>query len=294
MVEFLKKILAKAGMFVSNCWGWSRKKVKGGRRRFKKMPFVFKAIIVYAMVLAVFVGVFVWRAGRYYPEIPLGKEERLEDMYMLDNLPEELNEEPSEEVIEPKDISDEFIRQGEGLNPQTDGSATGDAATNQEQGNVGDGEIQQIGGGVTVEMPTPEWPVIGSGSEQVAVGFGEYLTAETRSGEFAWMHEGIDVLASEGEEVMAVWAGEVTAVNDPDLAYGSSVLIEHANGYESFYGSIQNMQVHVGQQIEQGAVVGEVGQMAILDSNLEQPYLHFEIRQNGRAKDPLKYLPVSR
>lgn len=99
------------------------------------------------------------------------------------------------------------------------------------------------------------------------------------------MHEGIDIAASTGTPIRAAAAG--TIIHAGWLGgYGNLVVVDHGNGLATAYAHASSILVAVGQQVGQGETVSLVGSTG--DSS--GPHLHFEVRVNGVAVDPLLYL----
>jgi murein DD-endopeptidase MepM/ murein hydrolase activator NlpD len=116
------------------------------------------------------------------------------------------------------------------------------------------------------------WPVNGA----VTSGFG-----------WRWgrMHEGIDIAAPTGTPIWAAAAG--TVIHSGWLGgYGNLVVVDHGNGLATAYAHASAIFVGVGQSVEQGETVSLVGSTG----NSSGPHLHFEVRVNGAAVDPLLYL----
>ena len=116
------------------------------------------------------------------------------------------------------------------------------------------------------------WPVNGT----VVSGFG-----------WRWgrMHEGIDITASSGTPIWAAAAG--TVIHAGWLGgYGNLVVVDHGDGLATAYAHASAILVGVGQQVSQGETVSLVGSTG----NSSGPHLHFEVRVNGVAVDPLLYL----
>lgn len=100
------------------------------------------------------------------------------------------------------------------------------------------------------------------------------------------MHTGIDILADLGTEIKAVNSGVVQRVEE-DSMWGICVVIEHSNGIEShYYGLQQTPNLSIGQEINQGDLVGAVGETAEIES-AQDTHLHFAMKQNGEWIDPL-------
>jgi len=99
-------------------------------------------------------------------------------------------------------------------------------------------------------------------------------------------HDGIDIAAPEGTPILAIESG-VVAYSDRLRGYGNIVIIRHTGGLMSVYAHNQINLVREGEQVERGRVIAKVGRTG----RVTGPHLHFEIRQNNAAQDPLRYLP---
>jgi murein DD-endopeptidase MepM/ murein hydrolase activator NlpD len=106
---------------------------------------------------------------------------------------------------------------------------------------------------------------------------------------FGWrwgrMHEGIDLGAAYGTPIAA--AGSGTVIYAGWLGgYGNLTVIDHGGGLATAYGHQSRIAVSVGQQVAGGEIIGYVGSTG----HSTGPHLHFEVRVNGQAVDPLGYL----
>lgn len=99
-------------------------------------------------------------------------------------------------------------------------------------------------------------------------------------------HPGLDISAAEGSGVYASDQGTVTYAAWSPYCYGNLVVINHANGYETFYAHLSSINVSVGQQVYQGTVIAASGNTGCSSG----PHLHFEVRFNRGRYDPLSYL----
>jgi murein DD-endopeptidase MepM/ murein hydrolase activator NlpD len=99
------------------------------------------------------------------------------------------------------------------------------------------------------------------------------------------LHEGIDISASTGTPIWAAAAGTVIYAGWLG-GYGNLVVVDHGNGLATAYAHASAILVAVGQQVAQGETVSLVGSTG----NSSGPHLHFEVRVNGVAVDPLLYL----
>ena len=98
-------------------------------------------------------------------------------------------------------------------------------------------------------------------------------------------HTGIDIKAEKTTVVKAAEEGTVTAIkNDP--RYGTTVIIEHSDGYETRYANLLTAEfVAVGEKITKGQTIGTIGDTGAFEI-LDEPHLHFEILKNGEYEDP--------
>lgn len=102
-------------------------------------------------------------------------------------------------------------------------------------------------------------------------------------------HDGLDIQAAEGDSVKTAAAGTVTEVVNDELM-GTTVVIEHADGYTTQYSSLQaNPPVSVGQKVSAGDIIGTVGSTAAAESAMG-PHLHFSVSKDGQIVDPSEYV----
>ena len=98
-------------------------------------------------------------------------------------------------------------------------------------------------------------------------------------------HEGLDFMAEVGTPIYAAAGGIVTtAEQTPD--YGKIVKIDHGSGLETRYAHTSLIVVKVGDRVEKGQLIARVGNTG----RSTGAHLHFEVRLNGTALDPRKYL----
>ncbi len=99
-------------------------------------------------------------------------------------------------------------------------------------------------------------------------------------------HDGIDLSCPAGTPVRAVRAGRVLYA-DTLRGYGNLVILEHDAGYATVYAHNQENRVRPGDSVRQGDVIAMVGE----SGETAGPNLHFEVRQDNVARNPLYYLP---
>ncbi len=98
-------------------------------------------------------------------------------------------------------------------------------------------------------------------------------------------HAGLDLAPGYGASVTASMNGVVTHTGRMG-GYGNLVVIRHSNGFQTRYGHLSRIRVKKGRYVSQGQVIGNVGNTG----RSTGPHLHFEIRKNGKAENPLKYI----
>ena len=99
------------------------------------------------------------------------------------------------------------------------------------------------------------------------------------------IHEGLDIAAATGTPIVAAAAGRVI-VSGWSGGYGYLVVVDHGNGIATAYAHNSSLVASVGQQVVQGQLIAYVGNTG----NSFGSHVHFEVRVNGAAVDPLGYL----
>ena len=106
---------------------------------------------------------------------------------------------------------------------------------------------------------------------------------------FGWrwgrMHEGIDIAVGSGTPVVASASGVVIVAGWMG-GYGNLVVVDHGNGISTAYGHNTSVAVGFGQSVAQGQLIAYSGNTG----HSTGPHIHFEVRINGSAVDPLGYL----
>lgn len=104
---------------------------------------------------------------------------------------------------------------------------------------------------------------------------------------FSPWHPGIDVATGLGMPVHPVNNGKVIEVVYGYFGFGHYVAVEHEQGYKSTYGHMGRIFVTVGDEVNTGSIMGEVG----MTGRTTGPHTHLEITKNGQYVDPLTLLP---
>jgi murein DD-endopeptidase MepM/ murein hydrolase activator NlpD len=99
-------------------------------------------------------------------------------------------------------------------------------------------------------------------------------------------HQGIDIAAPIGEPILAPAKGKVIFAGNRTGGYGLTVELDHGYGYITRFAHASRILVRVGQTVERGQSIAEVGATGLVTG----PHLHYEVEVNGRAVDPLNFI----
>ncbi len=96
-------------------------------------------------------------------------------------------------------------------------------------------------------------------------------------------HNGIDIAAPMGTDVLAARDGVVTTI-DYDSGLGLYIIITHSGGYQTVYGHLNEVKVSLNLQVYSAMIIASVGDTGYSTG----PHLHFEIRKEGTSQDPME------
>jgi len=99
------------------------------------------------------------------------------------------------------------------------------------------------------------------------------------------LHQGLDLVSDSDPRVFGAGPGKVTFAGDSG-GYGNMVVVEHDGGIETRYAHLRRITVKEGQMVSTSTQLGVMGNTGFSSG----PHLHFEVRLNGRALDPLPFL----
>jgi murein DD-endopeptidase MepM/ murein hydrolase activator NlpD len=99
------------------------------------------------------------------------------------------------------------------------------------------------------------------------------------------MHWGLDFAAEVGLPIYATGDGVVIRTKISRGGFGKEVLVDHGFGYVTRYGHLDQILVHVGQELKRGSIVGTLGNTG----KSTGPHLHYEVRYFGSARNPKHY-----
>ncbi|HUH45073.1 MAG TPA: M23 family metallopeptidase [Treponemataceae bacterium] len=98
-------------------------------------------------------------------------------------------------------------------------------------------------------------------------------------------HTGIDMVAPLGTSIKASMTGKVAAAGYNQV-YGNYVIVSHSGGYQTLYAHMTTILVKLGQNVNQGSVLGKLGSTGYSTG----PHLHFSVYKNGQLINPLSVL----
>lgn len=140
----------------------------------------------------------------------------------------------------------------------------------------------------------PEAPVKESTPEPVVQN--RYVSPTT--GSFRWpttgpisqgahrYHMALDIAVPFGTPILAADGGLVVEAGWNNTGYGNLVVIDHQNGYHTYYAHLSSFAIQVGATVNQGSLIGQVGSTG----NSTGPHLHFEIRLQNILQNPFNFL----
>lgn len=103
---------------------------------------------------------------------------------------------------------------------------------------------------------------------------------------YRWYHPAIDIANKAAPSILAADSGRVVSVISQRYAYGNHIIIDHGNGFTTLYAHLSSFSVSQGQTVNRGDAIGRMG----CTGRCSGTHLHFEIRKNGVAQNPLSYL----
>ena len=115
---------------------------------------------------------------------------------------------------------------------------------------------------------------------------GVYGSQRILNGKPRWPHYGIDIAADKGTKIKSSATGIVT-MSENDLYYtGGTIIMDHGHGVSTIYSHLEEVMVNVGDQINQGDIIGTVGSTG----RSTGPHLDFRINWFQTRHDPLSVL----
>ncbi len=99
------------------------------------------------------------------------------------------------------------------------------------------------------------------------------------------LHPGVDYTIPEGTRVFATADGVIKSYNIGSAASGKSVVIDHGDGYETYYAHLAKVDIPRSRRVKRGDIIGTSGNTGLSLT----PHLHYEVRYNGEKVDPTNY-----
>lgn len=127
------------------------------------------------------------------------------------------------------------------------------------------------------------WPLKTGGVVTSTFGMRRHPISGRRS-----MHMGIDIAGKHGADIVAMADGLVIFSGRKN-GYGKIVEIRHSNGLETRYAHNSQNLVTEGDLVTKGQVIAKLGSTG----RSTGPHVHFEVRRNGEAMDPMRFLDLS-
>jgi murein DD-endopeptidase MepM/ murein hydrolase activator NlpD len=137
-----------------------------------------------------------------------------------------------------------------------------------------DASASTPGSGSVAGSSKLRWPVAG----KVISGFGPRADGTH--------NDGVNVAAPMGTDVHAAESGVVAYAGDELKGYGNLVLLRHDNGWVTAYAHADEIMVKRGDRIKRGQVIAKAGRTGQVD----QPQVHFELRQGQKPVDPTPFM----
>jgi len=128
------------------------------------------------------------------------------------------------------------------------------------------------------------WPVKG-GVGHISMYYGQ--NENPFSGQW-YIHKGIDISTYRtGDPVVATADGKIVTVSFAN-DFGNYIIIQHNRGFFTRYAHLSSFRVYKGQKVEQGQVIGTIGNTGLTTG----PHLHYEIHLGTDVIDPLQFLNI--
>ena len=102
------------------------------------------------------------------------------------------------------------------------------------------------------------------------------------------VHKGVDIKPQDTLVIESAFAGTVEAVSSSELV-GTEIIINHGNNVKTLYNNLVSSKVNVGDSVDQGQIIGNVGKTVSIESS-EGAHLHFELIVDGKNVNPMDYI----
>ena len=133
---------------------------------------------------------------------------------------------------------------------------------------------------------TPTAPVVSGATRQVAGLTWARPTNGQIFSNFGGTNKGVKYSGTAGQPIYAAADGEVKYSGSGLRGYGNLLIVQHNSKYLTAYGNNATIMVKEGQKVKRGQQIATMG-----DTDATRVQLHFEVRENGTAVDPTKFVP---
>jgi len=268
------------------------------------------SVFLFLMVTGGIVGAFFWYSASYNSarSILVGKDNRLKEVQASLN---DLRDETTQLLQEARNFQEAFTSAFDGLGPDftTPQSSSGDLGSFFNIRETPEGVLQEVDdikrlsaylasvagpvralgamlnsqSALLSEIPSI-WPVK-SGTGHISMFFGQ--NENPFSGQ-QYIHKGIDISTyRSGDPVVTTADGQVVTIEYVS-DFGNYILIRHKHGYYTRYAHLLSSRVRVGQRVQQGEVIGYIGNTGLSTG----PHLHYEIHIGSDVVDPYRYITI--
>lgn len=146
------------------------------------------------------------------------------------------------------------------------------------------GKLLESQSALLTEVPNI-WPVK-DGKGHISMFFGENENPFTGQ---IYVHRGVDISTFRyGDPVVATADGQIVTVDYDATGFGNYVIIRHKHGFYTRYGHMQSFNVRTGQRVQQGEIIGRIGNTGLSTG----PHVHYEVHIGSDVVDPYKFLNV--
>lgn len=143
-------------------------------------------------------------------------------------------------------------------------------------------------GGSAIDPCTYCWPGMQTMTGLKGKGLWPVPEYESVAREFTglYQHNGLDIAAQIGADIVAFAGGTVTTAEKASIGYGWHIIIDHGAEVSTLYAHCDELYVKAGDQVKAGQIIAAVGSTGYSTG----PHCHFEYRIAGEATDPAAYL----
>jgi murein DD-endopeptidase MepM/ murein hydrolase activator NlpD len=271
------------------------------------------SVCCFVLFMAGIIGVFFWYSASYGNALGVlaGKDSRLKDTQAsLDQLRDEITGLRQEARNFETALSGILSALGVDPRQDRDTQGTGDLSTFFDIRETPEGMLQEVDdlrrlsvylrsvqdpireigtlldsqSALLTEIPSV-WPIRG-GIGHISMFFGQNENPFT--GQY-YIHKGIDISTyRSGDPIVATADGQVVTIDFDAEGFGNYVIIKHKHGYYTRYAHLQKSAVRIGQRVQQGEVIGYIGNTGLSTG----PHLHYEVHIGSDVVDPYKYINI--